>query len=364
MFEIDSARLGEAVDLLYEAAAQPELWSSALDSLSTAAGGIGAAMFYEPDAGTSGWHDCSPQLTTCLQDFFEGGWRRNARMERGLPLTRAGHKVITETLLFEPGELDRQPIQAEFFDKYGMRSFIGFEFAPQRILASIERGRHEIADWEISAFRRIVPHLERIGGLALARGNVQAKSTLEAFSQMNRPAILLDRHGRTLCMNEEAERLYPSAFLMRKGVLTPLCQSAAGAFRALVDAATAFGKPHDLAAPGPLAIPRVAGRPVVVRAAPIVGRGRDLFHEAKAILTLVDPDRGADVGEDALKRIFGLTEAEARVARRLARGLSLQEISAIQGVTIFTVRTHLREIFSKTETQRQAELVALLNRIR
>jgi hypothetical protein len=73
MADLDGARLGEAVDLLYEAAAEPELWSSALDALSTAAGGVGALMLYAPD-GTFGGYDCSPQLTTCLQEFFESGW--------------------------------------------------------------------------------------------------------------------------------------------------------------------------------------------------------------------------------------------------------------------------------------------------
>jgi DNA-binding CsgD family transcriptional regulator len=363
MSDLDSARLGEAVDLLYEAIAQPELWPSALDALGAAAGGFGAVMLYAPDEKTSGWYNCSPQFTTCLREFFDGGWTSNARTERGLPLTRAGHKIITETLLFKPGELDREPIQTEFFDKYGMRSFIGFEFVPQKILASIERGRREAADWEIAALLRIVPHLDRIGALALARGNIQAQSAIEAFSLINRPAILLDRSGCALRMNEQAERLYPSAFQMREGVLTPLHRGVVAAFRALIDIATASAKPHDLPAPGPLAIPRATGRPLVVRAAPIVGRGRDLFRLGRAILTLVDPDRNPDVGQDALRGIFGLTDTEARVARRLAQGLSLDEISNAHLVTKDTVRTHLREIFAKTQTRRQGELAALLNRI-
>jgi DNA-binding CsgD family transcriptional regulator len=95
----------------------------------------------------------------------------------------------------------------------------------------------------------------------------------------------------------------------------------------------------------------------------LVGRGRDLFRQAKAVLTLVDPDRNADVSHEALRRIFSLTEAEARIAQRLAQGHSLDEISDDHRVTKDTVRTHLREIFSKTETRRQAELATLLNRI-
>ena len=363
MTDLDSARLGEAVDLLYEAAAGPELWPSALDALSAAAGGIGALMAHKPHE-TAGWFECSPLLTPSLLDFFAEGWAtKNARTLRGAPAIRAGHHVISETLLFEPGELDRQPIQAEFFNRYDLRSFIGFEFVPNQILASVERGRHEPADWEISAFRRILPHLKRVGALALARGAAQAHGALDALSLVNCPAILLDNGGRIVRMNEGAELLLPSAFQVAKGALIPLHPAARGAFRTLVAVVTAPERSHQLPASGPVTIPREAARPLIVRAAPIVGAGRDLFRRAKAILMLADPDRNTKVDSEALRRIFGMTQAEARVAQRLVRGESLEEISNAYNVSKTTARTHLREIFSKTQTRRQAELAALLNRI-
>lgn len=60
-----------------------------------------------------------------------------------------------------------------------------------------------------------------------------------------------------------------------------------------------------------------------------------------------------------MRQVYGLTPAEGRVASMLALGKNLQDIGAAIGVSDPTLRTHLRNIFSKTGTRRQAELVAI-----
>ncbi len=56
----------------------------------------------------------------------------------------------------------------------------------------------------------------------------------------------------------------------------------------------------------------------------------------------------------------GLTQAEAKLAIQLANGKSLEESAESLHVSIHTVRTHLKSIFSKTGAKRQSELVAQL----
>ncbi|MBK8907791.1 MAG: helix-turn-helix transcriptional regulator [Rhodospirillales bacterium] len=79
-----------------------------------------------------------------------------------------------------------------------------------------------------------------------------------------------------------------------------------------------------------------------------------------AVVFLGDPDRSADVDEGRLKQLYGLTTAEARVAALLARGHRLDEIAEMLGVAYETTRKHLKQIFSKMQTDRQAELVRTL----
>ena len=67
--------------------------------------------------------------------------------------------------------------------------------------------------------------------------------------------------------------------------------------------------------------------------------------------------------EDALRRVFKLTRAEARLAQGVARGDSLEDIAQFLDIRISTARTQLASIFAKTETRRQAKLAAMLGRL-
>ena len=72
------------------------------------------------------------------------------------------------------------------------------------------------------------------------------------------------------------------------------------------------------------------------------------------------PQPAFDAG--ALAQSYGLTPAEIRISRALTEGSNLTQIAADLGVSRSTVAFHMRNIFQKTGTGRQAELVALLLR--
>jgi DNA-binding CsgD family transcriptional regulator len=77
-------------------------------------------------------------------------------------------------------------------------------------------------------------------------------------------------------------------------------------------------------------------------------------------LFISDPDDTHEPNRTLLQTTFGLTEAEARVAGALTAGRSVEEISAEFEITPDTVRTHLKRIFTKTDTCRQGDLIRLL----
>jgi DNA-binding CsgD family transcriptional regulator len=84
---------------------------------------------------------------------------------------------------------------------------------------------------------------------------------------------------------------------------------------------------------------------------------------ATALLVLIDPGQPAKVDESVVRGLFGLTQAEAKLAIRLCRGERLRAIAHARGVSLGTVRSQLRAIFSKTRTKSQAGLVLLLARL-
>ncbi|WP_018261261.1 helix-turn-helix transcriptional regulator [Methylobacterium sp. WSM2598] len=107
-------------------------------------------------------------------------------------------------------------------------------------------------------------------------------------------------------------------------------------------------------------IDRPGQRPLIMHATPVPVLGEDGPH---SVLILVDLDDSTRPSTAALERIFGLTPAEARLAVKLTRGDTLAEIAEQHGLSVHTVRTQLAAVFSKTNTSRQAELVALALRL-
>jgi DNA-binding CsgD family transcriptional regulator len=132
--------------------------------------------------------------------------------------------------------------------------------------------------------------------------------------------------------------------------------------------------PHDLSAalrsliagvpnhflPGSLSwiVIRNAGdRPIIMNEEGVVTPDRSI------ILALLDRQSRTGPNPETLQKMFGLTGAETHLALRLASGDAPLEIAERSRLSRTTIRTQLASLFAKTETRRQAELVALLGRI-
>ncbi|MGH6993287.1 MAG: helix-turn-helix transcriptional regulator [Caulobacteraceae bacterium] len=69
------------------------------------------------------------------------------------------------------------------------------------------------------------------------------------------------------------------------------------------------------------------------------------------------------VSEQALRDLFGLSPAEARVALALFDGRSQTEAAVGLGLSFFTVRNHLGRVYQKTRTRGRSDLVRLMVQI-
>lgn len=84
------------------------------------------------------------------------------------------------------------------------------------------------------------------------------------------------------------------------------------------------------------------------------------MRERLAAVVASDPNSLPEPDPERLRALYRLTPAEADVAVQLAQGRRLHEVADSLGVSINTVRTHLRQLFLKTDTKRQTDLVRLL----
>ena len=73
-----------------------------------------------------------------------------------------------------------------------------------------------------------------------------------------------------------------------------------------------------------------------------------------------DLDRVRCPSPGMIRAFFGLTPAEAGLAHEITKGDGLSRCAHRLGITISTARSHLKHVFEKTGTKRQAELVRLL----
>jgi len=104
-------------------------------------------------------------------------------------------------------------------------------------------------------------------------------------------------------------------------------------------------------------------RPLILRILQIAEDLRPNFEGARIVAILVDPEVFPEPSPDLLQQLFGLTRKEAHVATQIMRGSTLQDIAAESGTGVGTVKAQTKAIFSKTGTNRQAQLVGLLTRL-
>lgn len=82
--------------------------------------------------------------------------------------------------------------------------------------------------------------------------------------------------------------------------------------------------------------------------------------EAAAVLFIGDPDDDQAFPAEHLMILFGLTRAEAALTLALLQGRGLEWAARQAAIGMNTARTHLKRVFDKTGTHRQAELVRLV----
>lgn len=176
------------------------------------------------------------------------------------------------------------------------------------------------------------------------------------------PAALLDESGIILRATPDFEAALHGAdgLRIRDGRLVAADPASQRRLATLIEHATA---PHGASADA-ARIERPDDRPGYVLCAwPLASERRALVPDrAAALVTLVDPLAAPTLPVALWRGAFGLTAREADLAAALISGRTLEEASVLLGITINTIRVHLRQIFAKTHTARQSELMRLLSR--
>jgi DNA-binding CsgD family transcriptional regulator/PAS domain-containing protein len=220
--------------------------------------------------------------------------------------------------------------------------------------------RPAITAEEIAGLELIAPHLRRaveISGL-LGLTRLEAATYRAALGELDAPVLILDGARRIAFANPRAAQEIESGRVLRQrnGILQGATDSAAGALRRLSQ-----GGPPGFEG----AVQGTDGQERLLFAVAFDAVGFDAAAGAlpgtpgqAVLLVLRDPRQDTRNPIAIAARTFNLTPAQVQVLSFLAQGHAPDEIADIIGLSTATVRSHLSELFGRTGTSRQAELVA------
>jgi DNA-binding CsgD family transcriptional regulator len=206
---------------------------------------------------------------------------------------------------------------------------------------------------------------------ALGAATLREASLAAVLDCLDAPAFLVDGRAKIRAVNRSGTALIEAGLLVGEGPAEHLRLSDAEAQSRLdIALAAAAGSPEgqrtmtevDLQAAGRHHGARLTIAPVTLSGTGAVAPA--WVHVPPSLALVIVKVRGRPEELDAarLMPLLGLTRAEARVAARIAAGVSVEDIAGEIGIARETVRTHLKRIFDKTGCRRQAELVAFVSR--
>ncbi|SRR5579871_1472048 len=364
----EAVRLLELVGMIYDAVLRPSLWNDVMERATVFVGGVGASLFRQDVVRKVGnsYHSYG------IEPYFEQ-----------LYFTKyIHHNPIVGTLLrLEVGRVTSSSEiipPATFFETRFYKEWAKPQGLIDNVFCILERSatseasfvvfrheRHGLTDARAFAlFNAIVPHIRR----AVLIGNVVQHKTTEAqgFSDLldgiKAGVFVLGPSGNIRYSNRAGSEIIQAGDYLRV-VGGTLNARQPEANQLLQDAIRSSGDGDTAISSKSVAIPLIAadGTRHLANLLPLSRRRAAGIDPAatvavfvqKAAVELPNPP-------EVIAGAYQLTKTELRVLLALMQFGGGPEIADALGVSIGTVKTHLRNLFRKTGTERQTDLVRLV----
>jgi DNA-binding CsgD family transcriptional regulator len=351
----------ELVDRIYECSFVPELWPGVLDELGRIAEGTGGTLWITK-ADVQYWTASPGSLERAAVVFNEGLFWRGQLAARTFAARHAG--FLTDLDLFTRDELDQEPLIRDFWHPQGIGWLVGTVIpipTGENVLFIMprwtERGPYEPGI--VQKLDLLRPHLARSALLSARLQLERARMASETLAALGLPALVLSEQGKVLAANHLIEVL--GAYVQWRA-FDRISLKDRAAESLLRDAMAAIGATGGSVRSFP--VRDTGGEAMMVaHLIPIRLSARDIFVRCAAALVLTPVTLPQAPPVELVQSLFDLTPAEARVARSLAEGETVEAIASAQGVAQNTIRSHVRGVLEKTGCNRQTDVVALLTGI-
>ncbi len=362
----------QLVDLIYAGAVDPGSWQLFVERLSEVYGGAAVGLSLQLPGGLAleYYHvGLVAELTELAEkhvaeglpwgplddDQFKG---RFALASENFPDEELPQTAFYREIMRPQGLAPEAPIVHVIFNE------------PDRPISGISIWRREagrpFTSEDLALGNLLAPHLVRAFEIHRRFGEIRNErgALAEVIDRLPVGVVLIDALRRPVVVNRYAEQIAARCDGFTLGDAGPRATDAREnrVLRQHMSQAIAIGASFGRGRNHVMSVSRPSGRrayAVIIAPllAPPTGRSGS---DAVAAIFIGDPEAGQITTVEFLQTLYTLTQAEAELVALLARGRTLEEAAADRGVTLNTVRSQLKQVFAKTDTNRQGQLMRLV----
>ncbi|HXI99910.1 MAG TPA: hypothetical protein VNH44_01730 [Micropepsaceae bacterium] len=360
----DNSKYDALLDQIYDAALEPQRWMDVLDSLNTMMNSHGFALFFQDKSVVRFNHFMGLDATHVNAYANHYGlinpWAH--AVQRAPQFVSAAHELM------KPSDLERTEFYNDWLSPLGLHDAIGIPIRRDDAAIFIASGLRDKKAGHYTAAekrlaQRIAPHMQRAVQIYehLYTAQFLRDSLVEGMDSLDIGILLLDGECRVLFANRVADAI------LKRGDGLSHCQ---GRLRAAqpntseelakaVRAAAATGTRRGDDSGSVVVLRRKKGKPMTVLVCPRRTEVDFGYRNATVMAFVSDPDANTDIDERHAARLYGLSRAEAQLLKALLQGTRLSDYADMAGITLNTAKGYLKQIFHKTGSGRQSDLLRL-----
>lgn len=369
MQQPDFDDLLDLVGSVYDIALSDDGWDALLSRLTGFLGGNGAIFFTQDrDAADLDF----AHLVGLPEDALTEYQSHFAQVDVGIDTLLSLPPGSVTTDESTPSQVFRRSeIYNDFRRRWGVERFVGADvFRDERrfgvLSVQAPCSRRPFGATEALVLERLLPHVRRAVEIRsrLDHAKIGRLALEEVVENLVVGVVILDERGEVTHANAAARRIdeRQDGLRLTDRRLRAMYPDDDRDLQIAIANAMAIANRTDDHAAATLSLRRAADdatHAVLVNPGP-GKRSSSPFRAAAAIVMIGDPESSIGAAPELIARLYGLTMAEARLARAVACGASLDAFAQERGISVSTARWTMKRILAKTGARRQADLVRLL----